>query len=387
MRRPPYLYRRVLHARRPLRPRRAGSWSLVLLAVAALAVLVLPRRATSCRRAAPPPPPESAAAGPATPAEIPPLRFGFPTAQTNLLATPTADVFMPTASGRPESALYGSVRTESLGRALYARFHEGIDIAPTARDRRNLPLDNVFATADGTVAYVNKIAGNSDYGRYVVLEHREPLGRILTLYAHLESIAAGIQRGATVHRGDVLGRMGHSPEAEIPLARGHTHFEIGLMANPYYDTWFRRQKLKPDHGLYNGGNLLSVNPLAVYEAQARGEPFRMQDYLQSLPVACELILRPRALPPYFRLYPRLWSGPAWQSGPLVVSLAEGGVPVRGRVATAEESAVLGRQSSAVLSADPDTLGRNGRRIVVRENGRWRLGKNGVRWVDQFTYTP
>src|SRR6185312_852677 len=81
-------------------------------------------------------------------------------------------------SGDPESGGFGGVR--NAGR----QFHEGIDIKCISRDRRGEPTDNIFAAMDGVVRHVNSSAGDSAYGRYIVLEHPEQTPGIYTLYAH-----------------------------------------------------------------------------------------------------------------------------------------------------------------------------------------------------------
>ncbi len=152
---------------------------------------------------------------PATPASQ--LRaLAFPIPQTRLLDPDAADVFQPTASGRPQSALYGSTRTGRRGKYLRATFHEGIDLAACRRDRRNRPLDEIFAVADGQAAYINRIAGNSNYGKYVVLTHADPVGKIYTLYAHLAAIAPGLRAGRPVQAGQTIGRMGNTSSSPFP---------------------------------------------------------------------------------------------------------------------------------------------------------------------------
>ena len=127
----------------------------------------------------------------------------FPTDQ--VLDRNDPDVFQPAASGRPESALFGSVRTANYGKGLAASFHEGVDIAAGQRDTAGRPQDAVYAVADGAVAYVNAVAGNSNYGKYVVLIHTCPSGMVYTLYAHLMALSPGVIRGRAVQAGDVLG--------------------------------------------------------------------------------------------------------------------------------------------------------------------------------------
>jgi hypothetical protein len=47
----------------------------------------------------------------------------------------------------------------------------GLDIRCLRRDRRGEPTDPVMATADGSVAYVNRRTGLSNYGNYLILKH------------------------------------------------------------------------------------------------------------------------------------------------------------------------------------------------------------------------
>ena len=68
----------------------------------------------------------------------------------------------------------------------------------------------MYAVADGVVAYVNAMAGNSNYGKYVVLIHTCPSGIVYTLYAHLAAISPGVGCGRAVQAGDVLGIVGHT---------------------------------------------------------------------------------------------------------------------------------------------------------------------------------
>src|SRR3954468_20568158 len=68
-------------------------------------------------------------------------------------------------SGDPESGGFGGVRSGGT------QFHEGLDIKCVSRDRRGEPLDDVFAAMDGVVRHISKAAGDSSYGRYIVLEH------------------------------------------------------------------------------------------------------------------------------------------------------------------------------------------------------------------------
>ncbi|PYK18353.1 MAG: hypothetical protein DME55_06990 [Verrucomicrobia bacterium] len=73
-----------------------------------------------------------------------------------------------------EGGQYGFVRdpTDTAGGVVYTRFHEGIDIKPLHRDAHGEPLDEIHAIADGKVVHVNSVPGYSNYGKYIVIEHR-----------------------------------------------------------------------------------------------------------------------------------------------------------------------------------------------------------------------
>src|SRR5947199_1188863 len=111
-----------------------------------------------------------------------------------------------------EGGRYGFVRNpvETSSGLVYTRFHEGIDIRPLHRDASGEPLDPVRAIADGTVVHTNTVPGWSNYGNYVVVEHRWDESPYYSLYGHLASIA--VRRGQRISRGEQLGVMGHTGE-------------------------------------------------------------------------------------------------------------------------------------------------------------------------------
>lgn len=335
--------------------------------------------------AAPAPTPQEERQADAADAPVAPSHwraFVLPTDRTNLLEAPILETIQDTGGGNPESGTYGTVRTASTG---LGQFHEGIDIKVQSRDRRGIPLDKVYAAADGRVAHASRIGGNSNYGKYIVLLHNDRVGEVFTLYAHLADVADGIRPGGSVAAGQVIGTVGNTSSSGIPMERAHLHFEIGLMVNAHFDTWYRAQKLKPDHGLWHGWNLLGVDPLdALNYAQEKGG----MDYgafLATVPTGfCVLVKTPR-LPNFFERYPSLWQGEPFNGEAIAIAANENGAPLSGRRATVEEKALLDAQSAAVASADAAVLGRNGRRIVVPAGGGWKLGQNGQEWLAILLY--
>jgi hypothetical protein len=333
--------------------------------------------------------PVTGPAGPPRPPVPPPLvmspiRLGYPTDRQELNAG-NPEAFMPTASGKPESALYGSVRTAKSGSGLISQFHEGIDIAPLARDAAHRPVDSVYAAAEGRVAYINRTPGNSSYGQFVVLLHSDPLGEVYTLYAHLAMTAPGLKEGNPVRRRALLGLMGNTPNANIPLARAHLHFEVGLVNNNRFDRWFRAQHLTPDHGLYNGQNLTGVNPLDVFAGCDSDGLFEFRDYLQHLSPAFELLLKTQKQLDYFTRYPTLWKGPPYEGRGMHLSVSEGGAILQGRNLEPDEKTRLDRKRAVVARVDEAVLGRNGRHLIVHRGSSWDIGSNGRQWLDILCY--
>lgn len=322
-----------------------------------------------------------------------------PTPQTNLLNPDEPGVLMPTASGRLESAKYGSTRTVKRGSRFVASFHEGVDIAPVERDRRGIATDPVFAVAAGRVAFVNSSAGASNYGKYVVIEHDDPsLGQaarrdgamepavVYTLYAHLADIRFGIRPEKNVEAGEPIGTLGSTSNTRppIPAARAHLHWEIGVMLHARYDVRSREQKTQNPFGVYNGGNLFGFDPLDFYAAHTRDPGLTLATYIASVPPAVEIVLRGRT-PDYFRRFPALWSGLPHDGGPMWMAVSESGIPLAGRNASASEIQTLGNRRQAVLRVDPDVLGRNGRGLVTQIRGAWDFSVRGRQWADLLLY--
>lgn len=307
----------------------------------------------------------------------------FPTVQDKITDTNAVGVFQHTGSGNEQSGRFGSVRTGANG---LARFHEGIDIATVQRDARGRPLDTVQAAAPGTVAMISRVAGNSDYGKHVVLTHDDPIGRVYTLYAHLAEVAAGLTEGQQLAAGDLLGKVGNTALEPIPLARAHLHFEIGLLSNPQFLSWPARKQKNTPGGLYNGQNLLGLDPVDVFRQRfLLGDAFNLLDHVRQHPIAFTLAVRARRPLAYFEAHAALWEGEPYRGEAMVLSVAESGLPLRGRNATADELAELGKLTQKVLHADPLVLGRNGRRHIVSSGGRWILGQNGGPWLDLLTH--
>ena len=208
----------------------------------------------------------------------------------------------PTVSGTPTSGAFGDVRNNGY------KFHEGIDIRPEKRDKRFEALDDIYAAADGVVVCVNKVSGNSGYGRYGVMTHPNEDVEVYTLYAHLAEIDKNVADGKRLKAGARLGKMGRSASYAIRKEQTHLHFEIGLMSSKNFNKWYygsKKFKDKNYFGNYNGMNLTGFDPLDFFYAARAGKITSMAGYIQSLPTAFVVRVYTKSIPDFVKMYPNL----------------------------------------------------------------------------------
>ncbi|MFT3831628.1 MAG: M23 family metallopeptidase [Opitutaceae bacterium] len=234
------------------------------------------------------------------------LPMAWPTPNTAYVEDrPIEEYVQPTASGDPQSGLFGCVRSGGY------QFHEGIDLKPIKPRLRGEPTDEVCATMDGVVRHIAAKAGQSSYGRYVVLEHPGATPAFFSLYAHLGAIRPGLKVGDTVRRGEQLGTMGHSAGGyAIPKDRAHLHFEMGLVATDAFQSWYDRQKFgSPNyHGRWNGMNLMGFDPRDFFDAFRAKKVDDIGEYLATLPVTVKVRVTSTRTPDFAERYPSLVKG-------------------------------------------------------------------------------
>ena len=158
------------------------------------------------------------------------------------------------------------------------------------RDAQGNPTDEVRAAAAGTVVHASREARASNYGRYVVVEHRWDGSPFYTLYAHLASIS--VEPGQAVRQGETLGIMGFTG-AGIDRERAHTHFEVCMMLSRNFEQWhavnFPRDPNR--HGIYNGLNLAGADPAALLLAAHKDPALKIADYIASAEPAFKITVK------------------------------------------------------------------------------------------------
>lgn len=242
-----------------------------------------------------------------TPASAQRLEFIWPALnKAPLLGRPISDFVQATVSGEAASGLFGCVRSNGL------QFHEGIDLKPVQRDARGEPLDVVSAAMAGIVRHVNVRAGESSYGRYLVIEHSDVAPAVYTLYAHLRSVEPGIRAGVAVKAGQVIAGLGRSAGGySISKDRAHLHFEIGLMATRDFQSWYNWKKFGSpnEHGMWNGMNLLGIDPLDWFRQFHAGRIGGFQQYFDNMKPAVRVRVATNRVPDFIQRYPTLLRKP------------------------------------------------------------------------------
>ena len=238
---------------------------------------------------------------------------------------PMEAYIQPTASGKIESGLFGCFRNGGH------RFHAGVDLKPLQKNKKGEPLDPIVAILSGRIAYYNSVGGDSSYGRYIIIEHPQEDIILCSLYAHLSSIEPHMRLRQAVRPGERIGIMGRSATKPIPKTRAHLHFGIGLRLSNHFEHWYRQQKFgSPNkHGLWNGMNMVFLDPLDYYRARHSSTFKSTSTYIQNLPTALTIHIKTTQIPDFIQRYPRLILGKTLPIKPIIgwqIAFSAGGLP-------------------------------------------------------------
>jgi peptidoglycan LD-endopeptidase LytH len=312
--------------------------------------------------------------------------FQLPTANRALFENGGGERFFVGTTGKPwESGMFGCVRSGGY------QMHEGLDIRALKRTKRGEPIDPIMASADGTVAYINQRASASNYGKYVVLRHTIEGIEVFTIYAHLSEFVPGLTRGKAVKAGETIATMGRTSNTRerISLERAHVHFEIDLFVTDRFSAWFKKEhpKEKDDHGVWNGMNMLGLDPRQVLlEQQALGPRFSLLKYIQTRPELCRILVRDANFS-FPKRYPMLVRpNPLTQKEGIAayeLSLDFNGVPIQLTPRAARE--IPWKQKYYLLSANAEEHAKRPcRKLIARQGNGWRLTDTGIKFLDLLT---
>jgi murein DD-endopeptidase MepM/ murein hydrolase activator NlpD len=313
--------------------------------------------------------------------------FVLPTSNRAIF-TPGAEdqYFVPTPGRDWTSGTFGCVRTDGF------QLHEGLDIKCLKRDQHGEPADPVFATAAGTVAYINEKVGLSNYGRYIVLRHEIEGIPVFTVYAHLSAIAPGLQIGHPVQQSQVIATMGRSSNTRsgISKERAHVHFEIDLQATDRFAEWHKAKLTgqRNDHGNWNGRNLIGLDPrLILLEQEKLGPQFSLLNFIRNQTELCRVMVRDTKFPWLKAYTPLIRRNPVAEKNGVTgyeLVLNFNGLPFQLIPRAAEE--IHGRDHVHLVSVNAEEqAAHHCRKLVTQRSGQWELAHNGLELLDMLTY--
>jgi peptidoglycan LD-endopeptidase LytH len=312
-------------------------------------------------------------------------------AETFVLPTPNravltagreASYFAPTPGRAWTAGTFGCVRTEGN------QLHEGLDILHTTRSKTGEPLDAIYATAAGRVAYVNQSAALSNYGRYIMLQHHIEGIPIFTTYAHLSEIAEGIKVGASVRQGQTIGTMGRTANTRESIGkdRAHLHFEVALRLNDRYASWHDAalKGQKNDHGNWNGRNFAGLDPWLIFKQQQKlGPKFSVLEMIRSQTELARVIVRDTQFP-FLRDYaPLIRRNPLADREGVVayeVALNAYGVPFL-LIPRAQSQIGLGPRIELLSVNENEQQANPCTKVVGKRGGKWQLTEAGTQFFE------
>jgi murein DD-endopeptidase MepM/ murein hydrolase activator NlpD len=312
--------------------------------------------------------------------------FFLPTSNHALYEKGGEERFFAGTTGKGwETGCFGCVRTDGW------QMHEGLDIRSVQRDSHGEPVDPVLATMDGTVAYFSTHPALSNYGNYVVLKHEVEGLEIYSLYAHLHEVRPGLKVGQAVRAGEqiaVMGRTANTREG-ISKDRAHVHFELNLLVNDRFSGWYRKTfpTQRDDHGMWNGQNLLGIDPRLILLGERQEKNFSLLGFLQRQTELCRVTVRKVDFPWIKRYRTLVKRNPvAEKEGVAGYELALNYNGVAFEVIPRAASELRGKGKFQVVSVNEAEHHKNPCRKLVAQRGRnWELTNHGLELMEMFTY--
>jgi murein DD-endopeptidase MepM/ murein hydrolase activator NlpD len=310
-----------------------------------------------------------------------------PTANRALFQLDSQSKYFVGTTGKPwESGTFGCVRSAGW------QMHEGLDVRCLQRDKKGEPIDPVFATADGKVAYISNHPGLSNYGNYIVVQHVIDGLEIYSLYAHLSEIRSGLRVGRSVRAGENIATMGRTTNTRerISQEHAHVHFELNFFITERFNLWYKQNygKQKNDHGLWNGQNMIGVDPRDVLLVSNRkGESFNLLNWVQNQRELCRVQVRKTNFPWLKRYAALIRRNPVAEKEGIAgyeLALSFNGLPFQ--VIPRAASEMKSKSKYQLLSVNPAAYNECPcRKLVTRSGKSWELASNGIRLLDLLTY--
>jgi peptidoglycan LD-endopeptidase LytH len=213
---------------------------------------------------------------------------------------------------------------------------------------------------------------------------------IYSLYAHLSEIRADLKIGQPVKAGEAIATMGRTSNAEvIAKDRAHVHFELNVLVNDNFATWFKKNAPgeRNDHGEWNGQNLNGLDPREILISEHNPvTKFSLLNFLRSQTELCRVLVRATNFP-YLKRYPQLiLKNPvAEKEGVAGYEIALNYNGVAFALLPRAESEIKSRAKIQLLSVnEPVEKANPCRKLLIKRGSRWQLTDTGLRELDLLT---
>ena len=221
----------------------------------------------------------------------------------------------------------------------------------------------------------------SNYGKYVVVEHRWNGCNYYSLYGHLSSIAVRI--GQRLERREQLGVMGYTGEG-LNQGRAHVHLELNLMLSRQFESWHDHFfPTDPNHhGLYNGINLIGIDIARLYLALQKRPALTIPEFVSEEETFYRVLLPASAhfdLPKFYSWLlrnPPSDQPPSWE-----VSFNRAGVPLK----IAPGSKNVGEPELIYIKKSAADAAYLTRELVAGRGENAHLSENGKRQMRLLIY--
>jgi hypothetical protein len=242
------------------------------------------------------------------------------------------------------------------------------------------------------VAYINANSGLSNYGKYVVLEHRQDGLVVYTTYAHLKGFAPGLSVGDQVRSGQTIATMGRTTNTRqsITKDRAHLHFEISFRLNERYANWHaaKMKGYRNDHGSWNGRNFIGIDPREVFLSQKRlGAKFSLLEFVRSREELCRVLVRDTKFSWLTQNTPLVRRNPVADKEGVAgyeIALDFNGLPFL-LIPKARSEIGAGPRVQLLNVNEKEQSRRPCRKIVTKKGGKWALGTNGEQVIDLLLF--
>ena len=303
--------------------------------------------------------------------------------------TKIENYIFPNIMGNIEAGTFGYTKNNQT------QLNKGIDIKSTKLGKRKESLDEIISVLPGRVVHINKTSENSYYGRYVVIQHSRYEPAIFTLYAHLKNPSLNIKLGSQVKAGTLIGIMGRSAGGYIiSKDRVHLHFEMGLMLNENFPSWYDKQEFDYSNkqGKWNMMNLVTFDPLQFYAEANENQYMTFNSFFKCLTPALTINVYKNKLPNFIVRYPVLSTQPLDQCRNIqgwTINFTEYGFPFNWTPFYADNN------SNGVIEDDivivnylPESFTRKGSYKILKvnkDNSSAELGSELIRILDILFY--